>query len=100
MAGVGRRTDVDDGTEVEGAAPGTQEARGEPAVPENGADVARGVHVYAGNAKVARLHPRQVVYEYLHDVTGGRPECRPTPGPGTPGPGACGSAPVRPRCTA
>jgi hypothetical protein len=30
--------------------------------------VARRIHVHAGHAKVAWLHPCQMVYKYLHDV--------------------------------
>jgi hypothetical protein len=55
--------------------------------------VARRVHIHACHAKVAWLHPRQMVYEYLHKPpTGERPLCRPICGSGTRGPGAGGNA--------
>ena len=74
VSGVGRLPEVYDGPDVEGAAIGTEEIGREPAVPEHGTDVARRIHVHASHAKVAWLHPCQMVYEYLHDAsTGGRP---------------------------
>src|SRR5215210_6496440 len=64
MAGAGRRAEVNDRSEVEGAAVRTEEFGGEPAAPEDGTDVARRTYVHARHAEVAWLHPCQVVYEY------------------------------------
>ena len=72
VSGVGRRPELHDGPEVERPAVGTEEIGGEPAAPEYRTDVAWRVDFYAGHAKVARLHPRQMVYEYPHvSPTGG-----------------------------
>ena len=74
VSGVGRRSEFDDGPDIEGTAVGTEEIGGEPAAPEDRADVARCVHFHARHAEVARLHPCQVVYEYPHvPPTGERP---------------------------
>jgi hypothetical protein len=66
-SGIGRRPEVHDGPDVEWSAAGTEEINGEPAAPQDRADVARRVHVHASYAKVAWLHSRKVVYEYLQD---------------------------------
>ena len=67
VSSIGRRPEVNNGPDVEGTAAGTEEIKGEPAAAEYRTDVARRVHIHACHAKVAWLHPRQMVYEYLQD---------------------------------
>jgi hypothetical protein len=66
VSSVGRRPEIYDGPDVEGSTAGPEEINGEPAAAEDRADVAWRLYLNASHAEVARLHPRQMVYQYLH----------------------------------